>query len=1423
MPYPPPPPPPDVGEFQAIGLLPAPQLPDVTGHGGEFLETDGIIPQWEPVSGVLPDQTGHGGEFLTTNGTVASWATVPATLPSQTGKGGLFLTTDGSAPSWAAVPGGRYDVTRYGAVADDQTVDSYPAFVAAIAAWTETNSFTGLATTGQIYAPGGTYYFSQPLVLPGYCELFGDGKTLTVLSPGVGNASTPSLVQSFSGPLLYVSEPINKLTFPLAYPQYGASLVGVGGQSMVLDPLNPATPTPNVLIGDSWPWTTFLDAGPTALALEFWVNLTSTTVYGPIIGSMGPFPWSARYYNGQYDIAVQVYSFNTGSGIQIGARITTTNEQQLQVTSAVLSAGSHNVEIDFGGGNFDLYIDGVRAQRVSATGSIVRRPWENASIGTGGVEWSTPFSGPTGRIDSIRLSKVVRHSANFTPPSSKYTADSNTVWLCNFDQGDAPGGNQPFVLAQSVTPSSPSSLIKHYCRLGPTPFASFFPSPYSYVHDIGFLCRQATAGVVAYGAYLCRFDRLRIDGACNWGAKVCDNTSFYTQLKDIHTSNTSGYGIGVLGDLDFAVTAGDGIGLLHKGGRANNFQDQPNNASFMSMTLALIDSAFSQLTISDSAVDSEQPPYGNYRTSALFWVGTDSSMTSLNNIYDASGVSPAVAKGVVMYFGAGHSVHVGDSFFQNPNTGLPYPIEWAADAPPNRRITLVNCKAPYNALHLPLAKLDTLVNSMDSGSNTGMAGLSTSVVEANNLAGTFYVTHGFTKGVALFTVPEPDTSYVPVVTFLSYSGSAPAAGSTIITGITNLTTGFEVTVSADPGGTCELVFSYHLIRIASPALFIPEPGLPDTVSNPLAGEVDTDFAVGFTLVPVGANSFSINTGLGEEDAVEAGTTPGADSWQVSIANAGAIMGFEIAGQGGFPIDAYVSSSINGGTGQLRSMLTAGSHQVAITYQSRRITLYIDNEPQDGIFTGVYTTQPANILIGQHVGGTNLLASATIRNFKVGRVLSEVISGEPDVGPGTMTQSAFFGDDLTLGLSATTGSYASQVTIAKYGTYYYWNASKIGGRYRSVGGYVSGILSYFWQGWGTHRALDSIVLLAGYWDLVTGSTGADIWADLQAIIEGGTASSTFTPNTQNSYAWAHLYAPNIPSVPGSFTLQGVLLSLTGNADTLAGSNTLKSMIDGTPALAAIVTTQVLFDAAQPGGGRYYVNVQAIVPGSAGNAITLTYDGGGGELLWSGPDTTGISLGQGADATVTITPAGGSPVVLLANFDTDADTTVNNLIALFNAEPTLTAVATATLVNHEMLVTANTAGATGNLIGVTRNNVFTQHWTPTPGPGPNNENFLNGGYDGAVENGIPNIIVCTTPPFGTNVNWTSGIETERNTLNGSIRTYCGGHPAVTLADADITLRDAGAHQNLNAAYDSGNGYYINDAGQTALYGLINPLLP
>ena len=47
----------------------------------------------------LPEQTGHGGQYLTTDGTEASWVDVDA-LPEQTGNKGKYLYTDGETAVW---------------------------------------------------------------------------------------------------------------------------------------------------------------------------------------------------------------------------------------------------------------------------------------------------------------------------------------------------------------------------------------------------------------------------------------------------------------------------------------------------------------------------------------------------------------------------------------------------------------------------------------------------------------------------------------------------------------------------------------------------------------------------------------------------------------------------------------------------------------------------------------------------------------------------------------------------------------------------------------------------------------------------------------------------------------------------------------------------------------------------------------------------------------------------------------------------------------------------------------------------------------------------------------------------------------------------------------------------------------------------
>ena len=59
-------------------------IPDQTGHGGQFLGTDGTTADWQPIPEGLPPQSGNDGKFLQTDGTDASWQEVALGVPVGT-------------------------------------------------------------------------------------------------------------------------------------------------------------------------------------------------------------------------------------------------------------------------------------------------------------------------------------------------------------------------------------------------------------------------------------------------------------------------------------------------------------------------------------------------------------------------------------------------------------------------------------------------------------------------------------------------------------------------------------------------------------------------------------------------------------------------------------------------------------------------------------------------------------------------------------------------------------------------------------------------------------------------------------------------------------------------------------------------------------------------------------------------------------------------------------------------------------------------------------------------------------------------------------------------------------------------------------------------------------------------------------------
>lgn len=86
--------------------------------------------------------------------------------------------------------------------------------------------------------------------------------------------------------------------------------------------------------------------------------------------------------------------------------------------------------------------------------------------------------------------------------------------------------------------------------------------------------------------------------------------------------------------------------------------------------------------------------------------------------------------------------------------------------------------------------------------------------------------------------------------------------------------------------------------------------------------------------------------------------------------------------------------------------------------------------------------------------------------------------------------------------------------------------------------------------------------------------------------------------------------------------------------------------------------------------------------------------------------------------------------------------------------------------------------------------------------------------ALSVGMP-VIVLTLAPFGTNVAWTAPRQVQWAALNASIRGLAG----VTILDAAVFMADPNNAQNLNPAFDFGDGLHFNDTGFVEMANQVN----
>ena len=656
-------------------------------------------------------------------------------------------------------------------------------------------------------------------------------------------------------------------------------------------------------------------------------------------------------------------------------------------------------------------------------------------------------------------------------------------------------------------------------------------------------------------------------------------------------------------------------------------------------------------------------------------------------------------------------------------------------------------------------------------------------------------------------------------------------------------TGFTFDVEADPGADSIIYFTWHLVRTyGGPLSYTHTPTIPDSNDDPIKAITD-DFSVGVTLIPTAVNSvFTFNDSHGLETIVEAGDTPGTDWWELYIKDGGQFIG-QLNGQS----SVNLSLCFVGANGRLCSLFSPGAHNVVLSViKNGPLSVYIDGGQSIELDISTETwTQPATEYIGERWDTSQALTLATLRNLKLDRQAFQAITIEPDAGPQTgMSIGAFFGDDYCMGVGCSTdaGSFASQLAGTKYmaGTWYYHVA--VQNEFRAElednepfgpgGGVVDGFLSRFWSPWGALQTnIDTAVVCLGTNDLLlAGDSAANVWTSMQKMLEGVAAALVWVPATVN---YAALNEFNPPTAGTATCVIGIYsVNVTFNISPKQTCIDLAATINGTVGLQDLVEavdfqqppdpippvftdptiTNPILDDGNSSGGQQTVLVlvkPGAFTGANGNGIACSSDGVGG-AYWGSPVTF---LGQSSEITI-------AGETLNADFVVDADTTVNAIISLMAANPTINALVTGTLESHNLKVTANAVGSAGNAIPLAGQNCTGLGGWQTL---LTRDKHLENGYDGLTQTGVTAIVLCNIPPFGDASGYTAGKNTERLALNVLIANWVTANPGLAqLADFDGTLVDGGDPTKINAAYLASN-QWINDTGQTALVGLVGPLLP
>src|SRR5688572_25101132 len=193
-----------------------------------------------------------------------------------------------------------------------------------------------------------------------------------------------------------------------------------------------------------------------------WIN--GNIIFDRDVDGLGDF--------GDYGIAL--FEDGIGFGVGIGS-----NENTICGATGVDDGAWHHIAVtrDTSSGDLELFVDGVSdASGSGPTGNASYRDGRSGStndpflvVGAEKHDAGPEYPSYSGFLDEIRISNVVRYTANFTPPSQVFASDGSTVALYHLEEGT---GN--CTTGTVINDSSAGGASDGICRFGGTPSGPVF-------------------------------------------------------------------------------------------------------------------------------------------------------------------------------------------------------------------------------------------------------------------------------------------------------------------------------------------------------------------------------------------------------------------------------------------------------------------------------------------------------------------------------------------------------------------------------------------------------------------------------------------------------------------------------------------------------------------------------------------------------------------------------------------------------------------------------------------------------------------------------------------------------------------------------------------------------------------------------------